>query len=579
MMLAKDELYTILEQKAIYPVFQPIVSLETGTVLAYEALSRITIDSHLRIDELFQIAEVEKQVWRLEEICRKKGIKAAAGQIRNCKLFLNVDPEVLRDEKFQRGMTEEYLKKNQMEPEQVVFEVTERTSIKDPEVFCKIVEHYKNQGYQLAIDDFGVEYSGIGRVMSLRPHYLKIDMSIIQNIDKDSVKYNMVKSFATFCKSSNILLIAEGIETYDELSTLIELEIPFGQGYYLQRPDRCIRDISSNIRNEIKRLHKVHDKENHQVLVWDRVSDICEKNPCVTQNQKAEEVYEYFHKHRECRMVTVVDERGYSIGVVTRSCVNDLFGGRYGYTINMKKTVEKIMDRDFLEVDGDFSIVLVSQLAMGRDEDHIYDEVVITDHRKCIGCVSVKKLLQASISIQVGIAEKKNPLTGLPGNKSIEERVSRCINAGQPFSIAYLDLDNFKAYNDAYGFNNGDIMIKKVVSCMKEYCVHEEFIGHVGGDDFVIIANHYELEEKCKQIQKLFANQIGELYSKTDWDRGYIDSRNRNGLSETFPIASISIAIITNREKSFGTLDEFSKKVAKLKKAAKKEKGNSIQVI
>ena len=145
--------------------------------------------------------------------------------------------------------------------------------------------------------------------------------------------------------------------------------------------------------------------------------------------------------------------------------------------------------------------------------------------------------------------------------------------------IGYFFFVNFMAYNDAYGFNNGDRMIKALVQCMHEECGMTEFMGHIGGDDFVIIEESYELEEKCRCIQKKFAQRVKKLYSKSDWERGCINAKNRNGFSEVFSLASVSIAILTNENRTFESLDEFSKEAARNKKIAKKMQGKEIQVV
>lgn len=255
-----EEFYKILEEGAVYPVFQPIVSLEDGSILGYEALSRISIpDCEIGVERLFELSEQEKCVWRLEELCRKKSIQEAQGKIEERKLFLNVDPDVMYDEKFHKGVTSEYLNRYGILPSQFVFEITERTSIKSEEIFCTMIEHYKEQSYQIAIDDFGVAYAGAGRVITLHPHYVKIDMSMVRGIDTTPMKRDMVGHYVEFCKSANIWVIAEGIETYDELETLIKLGITFGQGYYLQRPAKEMKELSHIVKSEIKRINQNYE--------------------------------------------------------------------------------------------------------------------------------------------------------------------------------------------------------------------------------------------------------------------------------------------------------------------------------
>lgn len=574
----REEFKVILEERRIRPVYQPIVSLEDGSVYGYEALSRIDMPCSFNTEEMFHIAEELNCIWELEELCRKKSLKNVSGKLHHKRLFINVDPNVIHDEKFREGTTCKYLKKYDLMPSDIVFEITERTSIQDADTFRHTINHYKKQQYQIAIDDFGTAYAGIGRICVLEPHFLKIDMSIIRDIDKDVMKRSMVESFVVFCQNVNINLIAEGIETKEELETLIKMKIGYGQGYYLKRPDSQLTSIDTDIRKEITECRLKRAMEQRQQSFWSNVGSICSERETMGLNTPGYEIYEYVKKNPLLSEITVVDESRKVLGVLTRASLMELFGGRYGYSLHAKKTAEELMIRDFMMVDESFSIELVSKMAMVRTREQLYDDVIVTKEDCYYGRVSVKELLETAVTIQVTKAVEANPLTGLPGNIIIEDKVKQCIEEEYEFSIAYLDLDNFKAYNDAYGFNNGDLMIKTVVSCMKAVCTRDEFLGHVGGDDFVIIANHYDLEEECKEITEQFSQAIRGLYSKDDLERGYICSQNRNGFSDTFPMATLSIAVIRNASRQFENIDDFSQVLVRIKKQAKQENGHSIQV-
>ncbi|MPM94737.1 hypothetical protein SDC9_141885 [bioreactor metagenome] len=152
------------------------------------------------------------------------------------------------------------------------------------------------------------------------------------------------------------------------------------------------------------------------------------------------------------------------------------------------------------------------------------------------------------------------------------------IKATEPFSVIYLDLDNFKAYNDAYGFSNGDLMITAVSKAMKENCDEKDFLGHIGGDDFVIIAKRTNVISLCQEIIKSFESFIKPLYLKEDWERGYIVSKNRNGFVENFPITTLSIAVITNENGDYQSVEQLSKTIAITKKKCKLKIGNVIEV-
>ena len=571
----------ILTEEKIHPVYQPIVSLTDGTIYAYEALTRIDLpDCCFNTEELFRIAEESSRVWELEALCRKKALKNAADKPNNTKLFINVNPNVIRDEKFRSGTTRKYLRKYELAPEDIIFEITERTSIQDDEeTFMKTINHYTQENYQIAIDDFGAEYAGLNRLCMLKPHFVKIDMSIIRHLHLDSVKHSLVKSFAIFCQDAGIKLIAEGIECREELAALIELGIDYGQGYYLKRPQAKFGKLDSNIRQEILDLNLTHAPKTYQPSFWNTVGHICRPEKTTTPTTLGFAIFEYITDHPDISSIAVVDEQKRVLGVLTKTRLMELFGGRYGYSLHAKKLAIDLISKDFLIIDASTSIETASKLSMVRPQHALYDDVIVTKNDSYLGVVSVKDLLETAVNIQITRAVDTNPLSGLPGNSAIEENIKQCLVTDHPFAIAYLDLDNFKAYNDAYGFNNGDLMLKTLVRCLKNCCSHHEFLGHIGGDDFVIISDYHLLQNVCQKIIQQFSDSIQSLYSKEDWANGYIRSKNRNGFDDTFPIATISISIITNQSQSFPTIDDFSRELVLLKKKAKQQLGHSIQSI
>jgi diguanylate cyclase (GGDEF)-like protein len=172
-----------------------------------------------------------------------------------------------------------------------------------------------------------------------------------------------------------------------------------------------------------------------------------------------------------------------------------------------------------------------------------------------------------------------NPLTGLRGNIDIKEEIRRRIKSKELFAVLYIDLDNFKAYNDYYGFLRGDEVIKftaKLLSDALELLGGEkDFLGHIGGDDFIIITTPDRAEEMCKYIISRFDSEIKFLYDKKDRERGYIEAVSRRGEKLKFPFISISIAIVTNEFRTFRSDLEIAEVAAELKKKLKQIRGSS----
>ena len=173
-----------------------------------------------------------------------------------------------------------------------------------------------------------------------------------------------------------------------------------------------------------------------------------------------------------------------------------------------------------------------------------------------------------------------NPLTGLPGNLEIQGEINSRIEKKLPFATIYADLDNFKAYNDAYGFAKGDIAIKMTADILTDeiqiYGNQEDFIGHIGGDDFVVITKPENAESICEGIIFQFDQRIRELYNIVDLEAGYIFTLNRLGERMEYPIMSISLAIVSNERRSYQNHLEVAENAAELKKKAKAMLGSNF---
>ncbi|MEW6059160.1 MAG: response regulator [Actinomycetota bacterium] len=176
----------------------------------------------------------------------------------------------------------------------------------------------------------------------------------------------------------------------------------------------------------------------------------------------------------------------------------------------------------------------------------------------------------------------QSPLTGLPGNVRIEDEIEGRVTSGQLFAILYADLDNFKAYNDRYGFMRGDKVIQFVARLIQEVAVAtagpETFVGHVGGDDFVVACPVEEAERVAQGIVEGFDREVGGLYDAEDRDRGFIEVVTRRGDTRRFPLLSLSIGIATTAWRRFSHYAEIVAVASEMKSYTKSTSGSSYAV-
>lgn len=179
---------------------------------------------------------------------------------------------------------------------------------------------------------------------------------------------------------------------------------------------------------------------------------------------------------------------------------------------------------------------------------------------------------------RVEVDSSLSPLTRLPGNLAIENELRRRIDTGEPFAVIYLDLDHFKAFNDVYGFTHGDEAIQMLaritVDVVRRRGTPGDFIGHIGGDDFIVVTQDDPAEEIAKEIIAGFDKNIRNLYSAKDLRAGYIETRDRRGALNRFPIMTLSMALVSNDRSSLTNYAQVGEAAAELKRYAKSIAGS-----
>lgn len=588
MMIAKDRLDAkelerwhqfkdILSQKNIKIVYQPVVDLTTGEILGYESLSRGPEGTFFASPlNLFGYAMKTNHLYGLEKIAREKAFAKLGKTIREKKLFININPQVVNDPSFRPDEISDFLAELGAGPSQVVFEITERTSIDDFASFRKSLEQYRQHGFLIAIDDAGAGYSSLQAIAEIQPDFIKIDYSLIQDIDKIATKKKLLETFQTFAQKTNSLLIAEGIENEDELVTLKKLEIPYGQGFFLARPNFPPPDVDQSVLSCLNEVMKVSAKVTAGRMI--PVRSIAQNVPTLSVKALTREALDFFTANPKIEGMAVTEEDEFPVGLVMRDKLFNQLGTQYGFAIYTERPISLVMDTQPLMAEDDSPVEVVSQAAMGRLDHKVYDSIILTRNRRYHRLVSVRALLDVLTTMQMEVARFANPLTGLPGNLKIEEEILNRLSADRPFSIIYADLDYFKGFNDRYGFDKGDDAIRltaDVINGMVRECgCEDDLVGHIGGDDFVVITVPEAVDNVSQSICSKFDLLIPELYDPEDRLRGKIFTVDRQEREVEIPIMTISLAIINCLPGRFTNPEELARAAAELKKYAKAKPGS-----
>lgn len=303
------------------------------------------------------------------------------------------------------------------------------------------------------------------------------------------------------------------------------------------------------------------------------IGRIAKAVPYIEPYVKNKEVDKLFTQNPNIRGIVVVHHEK-PIAQVTRTHFYQRIGTLYGYNLYMGRESKLLAKTDPLIVEYSQSITEVSRLAMERKEEDLYDDVIVTKDEKFMGVVSIRALLMKFVEIQVEFASFLNPLSNLPGNHLIDQKLCETLQL-EKYCLLYFDLDHFKAYNDLYGFNKGDKVLLHLTEILKKnVLLPGNFLGHIGGDDFMAIIPHYEVQPICEKIIQQFDETIPNFYDSEHISKPNFKVKGRFGQKEDFSIMSLSIGVLSNQCCTFEKIEDLSNAVAAVKRNCKKIKGS-----
>ncbi|BAO63853.1 EAL/GGDEF domain-containing protein [Pseudomonas protegens Cab57] len=570
-------LSSILAQSGLHSLFQPIISLSERRILGYEALSRGPSNSPLHSPvALFAVARQAGRLSELEIACRQSACKRFSEQQLPGKLFLNVSPESLLEAAHQPGRTLQLLEDFGIPPSQVVIELTEQTPIDDFQLLQNALHHYRDMGFSIALDDLGAGYSSLRLWSELRPDYVKIDRHFIDGIHQDALKREFVGSILQIAKASRAQVIAEGIELTEELAVLTEMGVDLVQGYLLCRPqEQPPRDARA--------MKPKHDHTS--VALNDDGSDLSallNEQPAVARNTPTANVLEAFRRQANLNSLAVLDEQGQPCGIVHRHSLSDALLKPFATDLFARKPISRLMNDDFLAVELSQSLQQVSRLITSRARQRIEEDFIITLNGHYLGLGRVIDVLKLITELKIQQARYANPLTLLPGNVPIQQCLSRLLQQARESVICYVDIDSFKPFNDIYGYGRGDEVLLCLAQCLNDRVdPSRDFVGHIGGDDFLLVLGPEDWRRRLNQLLDDFHSQCRRFYRSEHLEAGCFIAPNRQGIRQEFPLLSLSIGVVHLYPQACGQLDssQLAELASQAKHHAKNIQGYSIHVI
>ncbi|MEQ1668541.1 MAG: GGDEF domain-containing protein [Sulfuriferula sp.] len=579
-MLKRDSLLKILQDRSLCAVFQPIMDMHHGEVIGFEGLARGPAGSELAMpQDLFATAIAHDLLLELEILCLYQVMSAFVAQSLPGKLFANISPYALLNGALDDPLLADLLAVTNSLAGRIVFELTESTPQMDSADVVAGIRALQTRGFSVALDDLGEGFSSLRLWSEARPHYVKIDKHFVSGIDKNPVNLQFVRAIKQIADKSNAILIAEGIEYRAEFLVLKELGICCGQGYFIARPIAQPEVTASVAALDCLQLAYADDGAWLKAVLrrGPQARMLLTKVPTVTIQTVSEDAHSILLAHPDLDMLPVLDGK-ITVGTINRTMV-DKFSRQYVRELYARQSCVAFMDKAFIAVELDMPIVTLSQLVLAQGRKRFADGFVLTHAGDYVGVGSNFALMQEMTSLQIQEARYANPLTLLPGNVPINEQIGVLLANGERFYACYADLDNFKPFNDVFGYAHGDELIK-LTACVLVAVADEDvdFVGHIGGDDFFVLFQSADWEARSRQILRDFDVAVANYVHQASLGEQNYSAEDRRGNRIEYVFPTLSIGAVPVMPGQYVSCHEISAVAAEVKKAAKKIAGSSLYI-
>jgi EAL domain-containing protein (putative c-di-GMP-specific phosphodiesterase class I)/GGDEF domain-containing protein len=554
--------------------FQPIVDIQTGEVYAHEALMR-TLPTMATITplEVLRLARSESALIELEWACMDRALRIWSIGNYHGRLFLNCSGEALQE--VFSGLTHaeigRIVEPYRINPKSIVIEITEHERIGNLGGFLETAQALRNVGFEFALDDFGDGHSNVRLWAELMPEFVKIDKYFSMGIASDAIKIRTVQMLQQMAHGFGSTVIVEGIEDLENLLTLRDMGIGLGQGYFLARPDaRPLRRLREEVLEGITRSAvKVLPNEPVTSVRLPSMDGIVIHAPAISPDTTNYEVSGIFGTNPHLHALAVVDGNR-PMGLINRSAFLLAASKRYFYEVFGRKPAEMFVKADPLLLEINSSIKELLNVLTAEDQSYLSDGFIFTENGNYRGLGRGEQLVKIVTESRIEAARHANPLTYLPGNIPISEHINRLLERGAHFTVCYADLAHFKPLNDKYGYWVGDECIRLVAKSLLESLVPGvDFLGHVGGDDFIVIYQSEDWMTRLKDAIGHFNRQVPGLYESADVQAGGIYAEDRQGVTRFFELTTLYAGAVAVAAGTRSDATAVSSMAAKARNGAK----------
>ncbi|RDS84952.1 GGDEF domain-containing protein [Dyella monticola] len=535
-------------QNGLAAVFQPLVRLDTMDVVAHEGLIRATKQlGNISTPELLNLARAEGRLGEFELTAARIVCNAFAAQNPRGRLLVNLSAQAFMQGSIKPDELLAALGTGGVDLSRITVELTERDIVEEPARLAHALGYLRAHGVRFALDDFGNGHSNFEMWNEIHPEVVKIDRYLIHGLAKSAERMAIVRALCQVAETLGADLVGEGVEDADDLHMLRELGIPYAQGFLLGHPspwtvDKIDDTVCTGLDATVIAVPPhprgpVTQRPMH-------LGHLVIEAPALTARNTNSDVISIFLQLADLHALAVVEE-GRPIGLVNRRVFSERMAQPYTRELYGRKSCTTFMHEAPLLCDVRQSLESMADILRGQDQRYLSDGFVITREGQYLGLGTGESLVRRVTELRIEAARYANPLTFLPGNIPVTEHVARLLRAELPFSVAYVDLNHFKPFNDQYGYFRGDEMIRLLAGILTAQSnPRSDFVGHIGGDDFLLVLQSDDWETRCRHMVELFNQRARELFNEEDIARHGIVGEDRHGNTQFFPLTTVAIGAV-----------------------------------
>jgi diguanylate cyclase (GGDEF)-like protein len=564
--------------------FQPIVQSSDGRAYGYEALLRGWREAgFVDIASVFDSAYIDAVLPEFDGALRERAIRDfAAWAPPGTKLFYNIDNRTFLASSSALDDTVAVAESLGLASSRIALEISERHELEGDALFDRVLGLCRERSLRIAIDDFGTGYAGLKLLRMSEPDIVKIDRHFVAGTGSEPRKAAFLEKIVGMAHLMGVSVVAEGVETEAELRVCLESGCDMLQGFLLARP--VVGEAAFATSFDAMEGEGRESRRGRSRLPGISSSSVRVVDPAVA-SEGFIGVLDRFRKEIDLDILPVVDSSGEPVGVYLERDFRPYVYSPYGIALLEHMEAGK----------GAASFLRRAPVAaIGADLGRLLEVfgaepgcggVLVTKDSRYAGIVPAAELLSRVAERELAEARDQNPLTRLPGNLRVAEVIAeRMADLSRSRAFVYFDFDDFKPFNDRYGFRLGDRVIQLFADILRStFARSGSFVGHLGGDDFFAFAYAPSIEaamENVREASDRFRREAASFYTSEDRDRGWILGKDRSGTERRMGLIGVSAAVVLVEGGASIDSEPLSDLLARLKREAKlAESHNAYKVV